>query len=160
MNEFWRKLLDIVGANSYVAMFADPTREILAIDNYTYTIENTAATPINFTTVREFNVPMDTDSDFVMTSISGGAVISGGSNVTLNPAILLQILDQSSGRNYFNIPTMMPNIAGYGGFPFLLTSPRVVKPHSTLTISAQAAQATVEFSTFQLCLSGARIFYR
>lgn len=160
MNEFWRKLLDIVGGNSYIAMFADANREILAIDNYSYIIENTAATPINFATVREFNVPMDTDSDFVLTSIAGEAVVNGEATPRLNPAILLQIYDQASARSYFNSPTMMPHVAGFAGFPFLLTSPRIVRARSTLTVTAQAAQNGAVFSQFSLALSGARIFYK
>lgn len=159
MNEFYRRLYDIVGRNSYIASFADPNREILDIDNYSYSVENSAATPINNVTVRAFDIPMDTDSDFVFTYISGAAVLNGETTLTLNPAILLQIFDQSSGRNYFNAPVPMGIIAGYAGFPFLLTSPRVVRARTTLTVTAIAAQNVI-FNTFALSFGGSRIFYK
>lgn len=159
MNEFWRKLLDIVGGNSYVAMFADPNREILNIDNYAYVVENDATTPVNLATVREFNVDIDSNSDFVLLEIAACAILNGETTPRLNPAILTQIIDRSSARTFFNTPTMLPHIAGFAGFPFLLTSPRVIKARSTLTITAQAAQ-NVTFSGFFMALRGARIYYK
>jgi len=111
---------------------------------------------------------MDSDSDFILTAMSGAAVISApviavpanGNTVTeFSPALLIQITDQASGKTYFNGPTPLPLIAGAGGYPFLLSSPRIVRPRSTLTVSAQGAAAAVTYERFMFSLHGAKIFY-
>lgn len=159
MNEFWRKLLDMVGYTDYIATFADPTRRILAIDTYSYSIDGNALTAdITATAPQSFDVVMDSDSDFVCCYFSGHGRATGQTAMMVNPAMLVQIQDQASGRTFFSQPAPMPMICGQGGFPFLLTSPRVIKPRSTLTITARSAQVQ-SFSGFYFALHGARIFY-
>jgi hypothetical protein len=163
LNEFWRRLCDTVQRTDYISLFADPRREILNIDDYTYSIDGnvltTAGAVITATQAASFDLNMDSDSDFVLTYISGAARISGNTSLTLNPALLVQIKDQASGRNYFNTPAPLPLFAGQGGFPFLPTSPRVIRARSTLTVSAISAQVK-SFSGFYLSLHGARIYYK
>ena len=161
LNEFWRKLLDTVESYSYIATFADPNREILAIDTYAYTVErfNTGA-PISTTTAFALPIVMDSDSDFVCTYFSACAVATGQTTITANPSISVQISDKSTGRNYFNAPAPCPLIAGQMGFPFLLTSPRVIKPRTTLSVAFTALEAGATFDLFAFVMHGARIFYK
>lgn len=159
MNAFWRKLCDEVGRTDYVSMFADPSRKIVNIDDYTYTVDGNAMTAnITQTAPQVFNTVMDTDSDFVLFYFSGMARNNGSTVLAANPAISIQIKDQSSGRNFFNTASAMPFVCGQGGFPFLLTSPRVIKPRTTLTLTAQSLQNQA-FYGFFFCYHGARIFY-
>lgn len=159
MNEFWRKLCDEVGQTDYISTFADPSRQIIGIDDYSYVIDGETLTAnITQTVSQSFNVIMDSDSDFVLTYFSGFARAVATTVMIINPAILIQIKDQSSGRTYFNTPSPMAMLCGQGGFPFLLTSPRVIKPRTTLTVTAIAAQAKT-FSGFYFCLHGSRIYY-
>lgn len=159
MNEFWRKLCDEVGGTDYVSMFADKSRQIVNIDDYTYSIDgNTLAANITQTVSQSFNVVMDSDSDFVLTYFSGFTRPTGTQILTINPAIMVQIKDQSSGRTYFNTAAPMAMLCGQGGFPFLLTSPRIIKPRTTLTVTAISAQAQT-FTGFYFCFHGARIYY-
>lgn len=159
MNEFRRKLLDAVKATDYIATFAQPGRPIVAIDNYTYTVDGQTLTAnITQTQSQSFNVIMDTDSDFVCTYLSGFGRATGAQSLLVNPAMLVQIKDQASGRTWFNIPSPMPMICGQGGFPLLMTSPRVIKPRTTLTVTAISAQAQT-FTGFFFCFHGSRIFY-
>ena len=160
MNEFQRKLLDEVATNDYIAAFADPKREILAIDNYSYSVRfGDDGLVINDTAERVRNLDMDTDSTFIMTYISGCARAAGVEPLIYNPSVLVQITDQSSMKSYFNRPTLMPLIAGAGGFPFLTGSPRIVAPRSTLKITAIAA-TTQAFTYVNLSFGGGRIFYK
>lgn len=159
MNEFWRKLCDLTQSDNYIATFADPTREVVYVDNYTYVVDGeTLSANITATAPQSFNVVMDSDSDFVLTYFSGFARAAGGSVMIINPAVNVQIKDQSSGRSFFNQAAPMAMLCGQGGFPFLLTSPRLIRPRSTLTVTATSAQIQ-SFSGFYFCLHGSRIYY-
>lgn len=164
MNEFWRKLCDEVQATDYISTFADPTREILHIDNYTYSIDgNTLTAPITASASQSFNVVMDSDSDFVCTYLSGfgrsAASALGATIMIINPAMLVQITDRASARTWFNRPSAMAMLCGQGGFPFLLTSPRVIKARTTINVTAISAQV-VSFTGFYFCFHGSRIYYK
>lgn len=163
MNSFRRELLDMVGYTDYIATFADPSKTIVDIDNYTYSIDGQVlAANITQTVSQSFLTPMQGDNDFVLTYMSGfarsAAYPYGAQLMIVNPALMVQITDLSSGRTFFNAPSPMPMIAGQGGFPFLLTSPRLIKPRSTLKTTAIAAQAAT-FTGFFFCFHGARIWY-
>lgn len=159
MNEFWRKLLDTVEYSDYIATFADPTRKIVAIDTYSYSVDKNALTAnITATAPQSFDVVMDTDSDFVCTYFAGCGRALGSTLMQVNPAMLVQITDRASGKTFFNQAAPMPMICGQAGFPFLLTSPRVIRPRSTLTLTARSAQVQ-SFTGFYFALHGARIFY-
>lgn len=165
MNEFERRLRDIVEMSSYIAKFADPGREILLIESYTYSID---AIGVNITSAaaQTFNLVMNSDSDFVVTGFAGGALINTGPTapngtrcVEFTPALLVQITDQSSGKTYFNRPTPLGLMAGAAGFPYLLASPRVIRPRVTLAVSAQGAVAGATYNNFYFSIHGAKIFY-
>jgi len=159
VNEFWRKLCDTTGTDNYISLFGEPGRPIALIDNYSYTIDgNSLSADITQTAAQTFKIVMDTDSDFVCTFLSGSARATGGSVILFSPAVLVQITDEASGRTWLNQPAPLPMIAGQGGFPFLLTSPRVVKPRSTLSVRAISAQAQ-SFSGFYFTFHGSRIYY-
>lgn len=160
LNEFWRKLLDAIQYTDYIATFADPTREILNIDTYAYSVDgNVLPANITATASQSFNVIMDSDSDFVCTGMSGYGRALGSTLMMVNPAMLVQITDRSSGKTFFQAAAPMPMICGQGGFPFLPTSPRVVKPRSTLTLTARSAQVQ-SFTGFYFTFHGGRIYYK
>jgi hypothetical protein len=166
MNEFERKILDTVEYSNYVATFADPSRKILNIESYAYSVDALAAN-ITSAATQTFNLVMDSDSDFVLMNMMGGAQLAAGGAgvpkatrcVEFSPALLIQIKDLSSSRTFFNMPTPLPLIAGTGGLPFMLSSPRVIKPRSTLAVSAIGAVAGATFTNFYFTLSGAKIYY-
>lgn len=163
MNAFQVQLLDLVGFTDYMATFAEPGRTILEITPYTYVVDgDVLPAPITATASQSFLTPMDGDCDFVLTYISGfGRAASnpyGATVMIANPAIMVQISELATGRNFFAGPMPMPMIAGQGGFPFLLTSPRVFKPRQTLKTTAISAQVQ-SFNGFYLCFHGARIWY-
>lgn len=159
MNAFQVQLLDMIGFTDYMATFAEQGREILEITPWTYAIDGNVL-PANITqaAAQSFLTPMDGDCDFVLTYMSGFARPQGVTALTVNPALLVQISELATGRNFFAGPMPMPMIAGQGGFPFLLTGPRVLKPRQTLKTTAQSAQVQ-SFSGFYFCFHGARIWY-
>ena len=167
MNVVERRLLEAVEFSSYIASFAEPGREILFVESYTYTVD-AQDVDIDNTAAQDFPLIMDSDSDFICTALSGAAVISepviadpanGNSCTEFSPSLLVQLRDEAKGKTFFNIPTPLPLIAGAGGFPFLLSSPRVIRPRSTITVSAEAAASDVVFSSFFFSLHGGKIYY-
>lgn len=166
MNEFQRKLLDTVEYNNYIYSFADPSKRVVGIDFYSYSVD-ALAVAITSAATQTFNLIMDSDSDFIATYIGGGAQLAAGSGgiagaariVEFSPSLLVQIKDLSSGRTFFNMPTPLPMIAGTGGLPFLLSSPRIIKPRATLAVSAVGAVPGATFTNFYLNISGAKIYY-
>lgn len=158
-NAFWTQLLDMVEYTDYVATFADPARRLVDIEPYAYVIDGEVL-PANITAAapQSFITQMAGDSDFLMTYISGFGRPAGNTTLTVNPALLVQILDQSSGRTFFSGPAPMPMIAGQGGFPFLLPGPRVIKARSSLKTTAISAQVQA-FSGFYMTFFGARMWY-
>lgn len=159
MNEFRRRLADIVQNDNYIAAFADKSRRVVAIDNYSYSVNyRSAAAPVTEAALRSVDLIMDSDSDFICTYASAAARVTGATALVFNPAILGQVRDKSTGRTWFNIPTPLPHWCGAAGFPFLLTAPRIIRPRSTLTVTMQSAQA-VSYDDCLITLSGGRIYY-
>lgn len=168
MNETQRRLLDAAKRNSALSIFADPTRRLLLIEPYTYTVDFmvplAGATRIRPGVPFATDVIMDSDSDFVMTDISAGSLMNfavAQTKLQWNPALLLQITDKSAGRTYFNTPTLLPLVAGFNGFPFILASPRVLKPRTTLHLDVMTATTdnNAQYFGFFLCFHGAKIYY-
>jgi hypothetical protein len=167
MNEFQRRLLDVVKYTSYIASFADPARKVLGVEGYAYTVDQlglslTLAAPL----ANPFNLIMDSDSDFVATYMSAGALTTGTGlaqrQVEYSPSLLLQVTDQSSGKTWFNGPMPSALVCGAMGFPFILSSPRVIKPRTTLSVLPSAAVTLTgsnTFTAFFFVLGGAKIYY-
>lgn len=158
-NAFWTQLLDLVEYTDLIATFADPSKTIVDIEPYSYTIDGDALTAnITATAAQSFITQMQGDADFVMTATSGFGRAQGSTALLVNAAILVQILDQSSGRTFFDQPTPLPFIAGQMGFPYLLPGPRVIKARSSLKTTAISCQVQT-FTGFYLTFHGARIWY-
>lgn len=172
MNEAQRRILDVLEWNNTIITYADPSRKVLDIEYYSYALDwnnpNGSAKRLTPTTPRSFEIIMDSDSDFVATHMSGGAQINlattyggGQQKVQNNPALLLQITDKSSAKTYFNVPTLMPFVCGFNGFPFIFTSPRLIKPRSTMKFdftTADDAGSCIFYGVY-LAMHGAKIYY-
>lgn len=158
-NAYWTQLLDEVEFTDYVATFADPARRIVDIEPWSYVIDGETLTAnITAAAPQTFLTPMAGDADFVMSATSGFARAQGSTVMIVNAAVLVQILDLSSGRTFFNQATPLPFLAGAGGFPYLLPGPRVIKARSTLKTTALSAQVQT-FTGFYMAFHGARIWY-
>lgn len=173
MNEGERRLLDTIRQNSYIATFADPTKKVLGCEFYCYSIDETGLT-FDGAEPQSFPIIMDSDSDFIITGITAGVVVSvpeitdpanGNRIVEYSPGLVVQVRNESSGKTWFNNPTPLPIICGTGGFPALMINPRVIKTRSTLTVSvgrahfAAADTNTPDYSAFYFTLIGAKIYY-
>lgn len=161
MDEFQRKLMDATGWNEYLASFAEPGRTILAIDTYSYSVdENTTpvATVLSTTIPLSRDLVMEGDADFICCYFSGFGRKTGSlSDLIINPSILVQIKDQASGKRFYNEPAPMGIICGDSGFPFLLTSPRRIRPRTTLTVDFTTLSQ--DWTGVYFTMHGGRIWY-
>lgn len=170
MNEAQRRLLDTVRYNSWVASFADPARQLLGLESYTYSLDKRAIA-LDATAPQSFDLVMDSDSEFLCVYVAGAGRITtpviatpaNGNTVTeFSPSMVVQITDQAAGKTWFDQVTPLPLVAGAGGFPFVLSSPRIVKPRSTVTVQAQmlaTGAPSVVSADFLFALHGAKLYY-
>lgn len=160
MNEFQRKYLDILAQSDYISSVARPGKKILNIDYYAYNARiGTDAVPVAATGgVGQAQVQIQADSDFVLSYISGGAQQTANDTINSAQSILVQMTDTGSGKKYFNQPTLLPIMAGQGGYPFMLPAPRVLNPNTILQIDVQNLM-NISFVGIFFAFHGARIFY-
>ena len=160
MNQFQRKYLDLLKQTDYISAVARPGRNIVNIDYFVYTARvGTDAVPIPVLGTGRANVQMQADSDFVMTYISSAASGVGTGTINTTAAATVQLTDTGSGKTYFSAPTVLQAIGGYGGFPFLLSSPRVLNPNTILQIDIANLSSTIALGGVFFAFHGARIFY-
>jgi hypothetical protein len=57
------------------------------------------------------------------------------------PPVTIQITDSGSGRQLFNIPIFVSTIFGVGELPMINPLPRIFKPRSNISFSAQNLSA-------------------
>lgn len=158
-NAFFTQLLDMVQWTDYVATFATPGRQIMEIEPFSYAIDgDTLPALITATAPQTFSTQMEGDADFVLFYMSAFGRVNTESALRVNPALLGQITDETTGRSFFSEPTPVPIFAGQGGFPFLMTGPKVIKARSELSLTVRSAQA-VSWSGFYFAYHGARIWY-
>ncbi len=159
MNDFERRYLDILQRTDYISSIARPGKQIVNIDYFVYDIRiGTDAVPIPNGASGQGNVEIQSDSDFVMTYMSGGIQNAVNGALSFNFAALLQLQDTVSGKTYFNTPTLMALVMGAGGFPFLLPAPRVLNPNTNLPSTVTNISGGNSFGAY-LAFHGARIFY-
>ena len=159
MNDFQRRALDILQQTDYISAVARPGRKIVNIDYFAYNARiGTDAAPIAAGATGQATVEIQADSDFVLTYMSGAVQNAIGGALIFNPNCPVQITDQGSGKTFFNIPTIMALAFGGGGFPFLLPSPRVINPNTSLLCQANNTTGGNLFGIY-FAFHGARIFY-
>lgn len=160
---FHVQLLDMIEFTDYMATFANPERELIDVEPWAYVIDADSGVNITQTVSQQFLTPMAGDADFVMVGINGFARTAsnpyGATALVVNPALLVQIADLTTGRTFFDSPTPMPFIAGQGGFPFLLPGCKVMGARARLQTTVIAAQA-VTWTGFYMAFHGARLWYR
>lgn len=158
-NAFTTQLLDMVQYTDYIATFADPARKLIEIEPYSYFIDgNVLPAPITQTASQTFDTQMQGDNDFVLLSMNQFARVAGATSLIVNPALLVQITERTTGRTFFSGPSPLPIIAGQGGFGFLMLGAKTIKARSTLRTTAISAQAQ-SFDGFYFAFNGYRLWY-
>lgn len=160
-NIFQQKYLEIVANSDYIKSVRKPGRTIVGIESFVYNVViGTAAVPLTLANgAVQATLETQADSDFVLTYLSACANITANDDMRFNRNITLQIQDTSTGKLFFNVPTVMTLVAGGGGFPFVFPAPRVIDANTTLLFTAQNRDTAQNYNQAFLSLGGTRIFY-
>lgn len=159
MNDFQRRFLDILQTSQYIASVARKGQTIVAIDYFGYNVQitNAGAAIATGATVSAF-IQIQADSDFVASYVAGNVLNAAGTAITANPVCTIQMTDTGSGKTFFSNPTLFGMVTGSGGFPFLLSAPRVLAPNTNVKIDFTNNTGANVASAY-VALLGARIYY-
>lgn len=140
----------------FLANYVRRSAPILGVDFWSY---NTAfAAPRIAASPIENVIQTQADSDFIISAIGGMVYEAADPNLYIfDPLLSLQITDQSTGKTFFNTPLRFRNVAGTGGNPFFLASPRVVRANANLTVELTVASDL--YDNVWVALNGTRVYY-
>jgi hypothetical protein len=163
-NAFQDKYLALINQSPYIQSIARPGQQIIAVEYYCYNGQvGSVAVPLAVGVPQSTVIETQSDSDFAVTFISTSVQEIAGANVAYNDNVAMQILDNASGKLFFNIATVAPLVSGAGGFPFVLPAPRVIAPNTNLTITATNRDTVVNGGAgpvgLLFALHGTRIYY-
>jgi hypothetical protein len=159
-NDFAQRYLELTNQDAYVQSVARPGAVIVKKMSYVYNVVIGQPQPLALA-AGAVNASVTTlaDSDFVLTYLSACVNITPQGDMKVNRNLTLQIQDTSTGKFFFNVPTVMSLVAGAGGFPFVMPAPRVIRPNTTLQLTAQNRDAAQDYNNMFVALAGTRIFY-
>ena len=122
-------------------------------DWFTYTAE---FLPLQPSASQNVSVPIQADSDFLLTGLSGSVKLLSTDVVDVAaPAVTLRLESTGTGRNLMDRPVMWSNIVGTAERPFLIPSPHTLKANSTMLVvltelSGTAHQVRIAFLGYKL----------
>lgn len=73
------------------------------------------------------------------------------------PLITVQIVDQGSGRQMFNVPMPIPAMMGDGNFPFILPTSKIFSANSAIGLTFLNFSAATTYN-LRVALIGSKIF--
>lgn len=153
------KYLELLSNSPYIASVRKPGRTIIGMETYVYNVVVGTAGSLTLGTDVQATLETQSDSDFVLSYLSACVNITANGDMKSNRNLTLQIQDTSTGKLFFNVPTVMTLVAGGGGFPFIFPAPRVINANATLLFTVRNRDATTNYNQAFLSLGGTRIFY-
>jgi hypothetical protein len=159
-NDFAQRHFDLTNQDPYIQSVARPGATIVKKMSYVYNVVIGTPQPLTFASgAINANLTTLADSDFVLTYLSACVNITANGDMKVNRNLTLQIQDTSTGKFFFSAPTVVSLVAGAGGFPFVFPAPRVIRPNTTLTLTAQNRDTAQDYNNMFVALGGTRIFY-
>jgi len=109
---------------------------------FVYSAQFVGPTALGASATQTVQTVVQNDSAFVLLAITGICTSTDESTLVTFVPELLQIQDQTAGRNIFDQSQHYMNVVGTAGEPAFLTLPKLVKPGATLTTTLQNLEAT------------------
>lgn len=157
-NDFASRYFELTQQSPYVRAVARPGQVIVKMMPYEYGVVIGPTLTIGGAPLTALMTTL-ADSDFVLTSLSASVQLTVNGDMKYNRNVTLQIQDTSTGKYFFSAPTVMSLVAGAGGFPFIFPAPRVIRPNTSLLVSAQNRDTAVAYYQMFVTFGGSRIFY-
>jgi hypothetical protein len=137
-------------------------------DFYVYTSQTTPGTPIPASGVQTDAIQIGADANFILQKLAYHCQAPAGTTLAasalglvdaqlIQPAVALQIVDTSSGRQLMQNPVPIPALFGNGRLPFILPNPRLFMRNSTIQITYTNFDATNVY-TIRLAFMGYKIY--
>lgn len=93
-----------------------------------------------------------------LTYVADLALAAQTSSTTIVPLVTIVITDTGSGRQLSNTPISIPALFGTAELPFILPTPKVYKPRSSISITVANYSAATTYN-LRINLHGAKIWY-
>lgn len=123
-------------------------------DFFTYRAEFLPLGALATTTV---NVPIQADSDFQLTEITGDMrTATTAEAVVAAPDALVTLQDQGTGRLLMDGGIIWPNLVGTAQRPFILPMPKEIRANSVIAVTLSDLSNTQRF--IRLAFVGYKIF--
>lgn len=164
-DELQSRYLDVLNNSPYMKSILQPGKRANEIEYYCYNGQlGTAAVPLAPNVPQTITFDTQADSDFAVTFMTGAVQEITGAGMAFNDNVAIQFTDTSTGKTFFNRPTVMGLVTGAGGFPFVLPAPRIIRPNTTIQVTAINRDTVVNGGagpvTLFYALHGTRIFYQ
>ena len=160
MQVFQRRLIDVAQQQASLQdiILKNKTRTgqtPTMVQNYTYVGSLNGVAPV---TNGQVAIPIQGDSDFIITYFSG-LVFDNATNLVIpSPACQIQITDNSSQRAMFSAPAFFSLMFGNGGFPYILQEPRLITANSQIIVQFFSL-LPAQTANMQVAFSGVRVYY-
>lgn len=126
-----------------------PTR-----DFFTYVAE---FLPLGSLSTTPVNVPIQADSDFELTQLTGDVrILVTDEVVVADPNLLVTLVDQGTGRALMPSGVVFPNLIGTAQRPSILPMPKLIRANSVIQVTAQNLVAASRF--VRVALIGYKLF--
>lgn len=161
LDAFQQRYLEIINASPYLKSITKPGRQIQNVEYYVYNTQvGSVASPLVLNVPQISTIETQSDSDFAITFISAAVQELVNNVVVYNWNMTLQFQDLSTGKTFFNIPTVMGLVSGGGGFPFVLPAPRILNPNTNLAVTCMNRDTVTNPQIAYVALHGTRIYYK
>lgn len=110
--------------------------------------------------VASTTIQVQADSDFELQKLAMFADVAAAAqtdSTRVLPLITIQITDQGSGRQIFQLPIPVPSVFGDGNFPFILPTTKLFVANSAIGIDLVNFSAATTYN-LRIALIGAKIF--
>lgn len=107
------------------------------------------------------NINISADSDFYwnattyQVAIAAAAFLDGTRPI---PNITVQIQDNGSNRNLFQLPVPIETVAGRGEFPYRLVHPRLFTRSTSITVTFDNYDAAATYTNIYFVLHGFKVY--
>lgn len=163
-DELQSRFLEVLNNSPYMKSVLQPGKRAVEIEYYCYNGQlGSTAVPLAAGVPQNITFNTQADSDFAITFMTSSLQEVANGAMVYNDNVALQFTDTSTGKTFFNQPTVMGLVTGAGGFPFVLPAPRILRPNTTIQVTAINRDTVVNGGagpvTLFFALHGTRIFY-
>jgi hypothetical protein len=156
VNQLDRNILNAVESSTWLSNFVRANQTLINIESYTYT---TSILGVVAGGNGSAQIPIQSDSDFVCTQITGSVFDVTVGAINNSPFATIQVTDTGSAKTFFSDFTLFSLVFGIAGYPYYQPTPRVLAPQTNILINVNNLNAANTYN-FYVAFQGARLYYQ